>query len=941
MSPDRHARIKELFLAACALPPEERTTFLWGACGGDPELQASVEELLRHYIPGTISPELAEDRAAAVAHAPEAGGSDLTSESDAVVALGGARDRPPGTIVAGRYRVVALLGKGGMGEVYRADDLVLDQTVALKFLPQVFADDPAWLARLRGEVRVARKVTSPHVCRVHDIVEADGDCFITMQYVDGEDLRSLLNRIGRIPQDKALDIARQLCAGLAAAHARGVLHRDLKPANIMLDGRGHVVITDFGLAGTVRDIRPEEFRAGTPAYMAPEQLAGREVTVRSDIYAMGLVLYELFTGKPAFHAKTVTEYADVRSSQTPSLPSTLTPGIDPVIDRVILRCLEKEPQDRPPSVLTVAGALPGGDPLAADLEAGEIPSPEMVIAAGEASGISLRRATAGLIAVFAMLIPAILFSSRAHPVSQARLSRSPEVLAEKARDLLGSMIGLEVPAHEASGLLDRRDCPFIHYAADQGRFGEPEFAFAGAVPLAFWYRAAPTGLVPGEATNLVFGNARVRLEDPTPTAPGMATVILDIEGRLAGLQVVPRHFEAAAASAAPVDWLPFFLQAGLDASRLRPAEPVTTPRVYAATRSAWRGLHPDDPRRPIRIETAACRGRPVCFVVLSDRPAGNASSWLTDSGDRWAVVGRVQAVLLTLLVLISLALARANLRQGRSDPRGALRLAVFVFAIRVLVWSLRAAHVAELDLEYGLIRIGLVGAFAEAALAWLFYVALEPLVRRFWPQVLIAWARVLAGRFRDPLVGGHVLLGAVVGVFWVLLIQLDQLITSGLGLVRRQTLRPDDFFDAVMGGRQACAFCLGALQTAVYDSLFILLLLVVLRAVLRRTFVANLVGVLLIIPLFVPRGSHAVVSLFVVGLGGVAVAMCILIRCGLVPIVTALWVTMVLLRFPLTLGVRVWYADYSLFAVVLVAGIAVLGFLAARRSRPGVQSGLW
>ena len=206
----------------------------------------------------------------------------------------------PGRLVASRYRIIALLGKGGMGEVYRADDLTLGQAVAMKFLPDEAGHDEGLLERFRNEVRMARRVSHPNVCRVYDVGEVEGQTFFTMEYVDGEDLASLLRRIGRLPPDKALDIARHLCAGLAAAHAKGVLHRDLKPANIMLDGRGQVVITDFGLAGVADDIRGQEVRSGTPAYMAPEQLAGKEVSTRSDIYALGLVLYEVFTGKRAF-----------------------------------------------------------------------------------------------------------------------------------------------------------------------------------------------------------------------------------------------------------------------------------------------------------------------------------------------------------------------------------------------------------------------------------------------------------------------------------------------------------------------------------------------------------------------------------------------------------------------------------------------------------------
>src|SRR5438034_1024245 len=188
-----------------------------------------------------------------------------------------------------------------MGEVYRADDLILDHPVALKFLPEHepnaadARDAAARLAQFHNELRLARQVSHKNVCRLYDLGEADGRRFLTMEYVDGEDLASLVRRIGRLPADKALDIARQLCAGLAAAHERGVLHRDLKPANIMLDGDGHVRITDFGLAVTAGDSTAEH--AGTPQYMAPEQLQGQPASVRSDLYALGLVLYEIFAGK--------------------------------------------------------------------------------------------------------------------------------------------------------------------------------------------------------------------------------------------------------------------------------------------------------------------------------------------------------------------------------------------------------------------------------------------------------------------------------------------------------------------------------------------------------------------------------------------------------------------------------------------------------------------
>ncbi len=293
----------------------------------------------------------------------------------------------PGSLLAERYRIVALLGRGGMGEVYRADDLTLGQPVALKFLPEEAASDPGLLDRFRGEVRIARKVSHPNVCRVYDVGEVDGLTYFTMEYVDGEDLASLLRRIGRLPNDKAIDIARQLCAGLAAAHAKGVLHRDLKPANIMLDGRGQAVITDFGLAAFTDQVPGAEVRSGTPAYMAPEQLAGKEVTEKSDLYSLGLVLYEVFTGKRAFSADNLTELVRSRAAGDISRPSSFVKDLDPLVERVILRCLEPEPANRPANALSIAAALPGGDPLAAALAAGETPSPQMVAAAGSHEGM--------------------------------------------------------------------------------------------------------------------------------------------------------------------------------------------------------------------------------------------------------------------------------------------------------------------------------------------------------------------------------------------------------------------------------------------------------------------------------------------------------------------------------------------------------------------------
>jgi predicted Ser/Thr protein kinase len=325
MTPDRWKQVEELYHAALAKEPAQRSAFLAGAAH-DEELRREVESLLaydcsaanslldapawqgrggiaigtttRASCPACRTLVTPGQRFCSSCGAPlivPAEASTLSLQPPRAAASSKRPRFPPGTILAQRYRIVSLLGSGGIGEVYRADDLLLGQTVALKFLPSWATSDEAALSRFRSEVRIARQLSHPNVCRVYDIGEAEGLTYLTMEYVDGEDLASLLRRIGKLSHDKALEVARKLCAGLAAAHEKGIVHRDLKPANIMLDGQGKVRITDFGLAAVADQVT--DIGSGTPAYMAPEQRAGKEVTPRSDIYALGIVLHELFTGK--------------------------------------------------------------------------------------------------------------------------------------------------------------------------------------------------------------------------------------------------------------------------------------------------------------------------------------------------------------------------------------------------------------------------------------------------------------------------------------------------------------------------------------------------------------------------------------------------------------------------------------------------------------------
>lgn len=920
MTPERHARVKELFLQACRRAAAERASFLAAECGADTDLRTCVEELLAQYSGEASDAATATQPSAAASSGPAVAAHDKREA--------GSRPRlETGALIAGRYRIVALLGEGGMGEVYRAEDLQLRQTVALKFLPALFAHDPAWLRRFRQEVRLAREVTHTNVCRVYDLGVAGGECFISMEYVDGENLKMLLSRIGRLPLDKALQIARQLCAGLAAAHAKNVLHRDLKPANIMLDGRGDVRITDFGLAATHEDIRGAEVLAGTPAYMAPEQLAGQEVSVRSDIYALGLVLYELFTGKSAFHADSFAEYARIKGDSRPTPPSRLIEEIDPAVERVILACLEPKPEDRPPHVLAVAAALPGSDLLAAALAAGETPSPELVAAASVHEALGTRWALFGLAAFALLLTTAVLLTPLAHPLQQPPAAKSPQVLAERAREILRDLRPAEL-RDEASGFLDH--ARWIGTAGMTLKRPVLRYAIAGDDHLVYWYRAGAGPLTPVNAANVLFWGARVTPVDPPPTEPGMATVVLEPGGQFLGLEIVASPDETTTPPAPAGDWPALLARAGLDVAALSPCPSQTVPRVPHDVRYAWRGRHPAEAAMTIRIEAAERAGRPV-FLALLDDPQGNEP---TDDSDSPTVRGWVidygWKALLAISILVALPLARVNLQRGRSDLHGASRLAVFVYVVRLVSWLLQAQHTTRINDELTLLVFALIGGLVEVLLVWLFYVALEPYARRYWPHLLVAWSRVLRGQARDPLVGSEVLLGAVLGAGWAVTQALERPLTGWLGLTARSTVRADAYFAGLLSTRYALAGDLDILCSSIYQGLAFLLLLVLLRRLLRRPLAAGVVGTLLMAVLLVPRGSNPWVSWPLIGAGGVGLLVWFMLRHGLLTVVTGLFVALVLARAPLTMRLDTWYADLSVVAIALSGAVALYGFFTAR-----------
>lgn len=824
----------------------------------------------------------------------------------------------PGRLVASRYRIIALLGKGGMGEVYRADDLTLGQAVALKFLPDGAARDEGLVERFRNEVRMARRVSHPNVCRVYDVGEVDGQTFFTMEYVDGEDLASLLRRIGRLPPDKALDIARHLCAGLAAAHSKGVLHRDLKPANIMLDGRGQVVITDFGLAGVADDIRGAEVRSGTPAYMAPEQLTGQEVTMSSDIYSLGLVLYEVFTGKRAFAESPAL--ARTRAGHTPSRPSTVVKDLDPIVEKVILRCLETDPASRPPTALAIAAALPGGDPLAAALAAGETPSPQLVAASGETFGLRPRVAVAFFAAALVALALATFMAAHYSALEKMRLELTPEVLTQKSREIITRLGYPGHPADRAFGL--NYDNDFQEFVEKKGDKNPDWNAILPARPslVHYWYRQSPDDMAAFGFQDQLLNPGIVKPDDPPTVLSGMINLELDPQGQLTYFQAIPPEKESAKETLGPAgtfDWNILFSAAGLDPTQFQKTEPQWNSLAASDSRIAWTGTWPGT-KRPLRVEAAAWRGKPVFFSLIGDWTKPQRTVAPDDSFGE-----KVRQSLLIALVLCllggALYLARRNYRRGRGDREGAFRLASVIFVLQMLLWLCRGHLIASVWMFFAFV-IAVSTSLFYAGLTWMLYLALEPWIRRHWPQTIISWSRLLTGKFRDPLVGRDILFGVMLGVVWILIIRLRLVFEMRLGAAPElyQT-------DYLLGGRAALGGWLAHIALSITGTLQFFFILLALKIVLRKEWLAAIAFVALfalprgLTSTYMPIELPAQILIY-------AIAVLIVVRFGLIPLACAIFTVDMVSSLPFSSDLSTWYMATSITAILSVVALAGWGF---------------
>jgi predicted Ser/Thr protein kinase len=816
----------------------------------------------------------------------------------------------PGTLLGGRYRIIELLGRGGMGEVYRATDLTLGQSVALKFLPEEASKNQRLLERFHGEVRVARLVSHPNVCRVYDIGEVEGMPFISMEYIDGEDLASLLTRIGRLPSDKAIETARKLCAGLAAAHDRGVIHRDLKPQNIMMNKRGEVLIMDFGLAAIADQLNGPEARNGTPAYMSPEQLRGEAVTAKSDIYALGLVLYELFTGKRPYDAGSVQQLIDMQQSMHLTSVTSMAADVDPAVEKVIRRCLDPDPMRRPANALGIVAALPGGDPLTAALAAGETPSPEMVAAAGTVQGMP-RKYSIPLLAITAACLIAVM------PLREARtalihssMERSPEVLAHESRSLAVQFGYTDRPADSAVWLNHRPD--LMNYLKKLPTPHKWDEWYAAESPIRSIYRESPRPLN-------ALPDGRVTSDNPPPTLPGMLQVNLDGNGRLLVFDAVPNDGAPAFPNPVPPDAV--FRASGLDLTKFREIDPAGVPPNPFDSRRAWKGPHPKLPNTELRVDVAWWKGRitraRVYYPWSTDTVAAQPPQSLTAR-----IRGNAIWVLQAIGAFFVILLARHNWKRNRADTQGAWRIAAARFLLGCVAW-IGWTHPMDNESMIDHFLAAASDWLFSAAILWLLYLALEPAVRARWPHSIVTWNRVLTGRWGDPQVWSDVLVGAAAGsMMWMVFKALNFIMET-----RGEFTGTDVSLNGLNGTPQWIGVHATDLGSGLFFGLLIFLAIFGMRRMLRRDWLAVPAASLLFTLMqggIAGSADWVVLTILYVAVYGTLIIL--LLRWGLISAIVTIFFVNSFNNIPLGADWKTWYTPYGLATFLMLLGIACFAF---------------
>jgi serine/threonine-protein kinase len=409
----------------------------------------------------------------------------------------------------------------------------------------------------------------------------------------------------------------------------------------------------------------------------------------------------------------------------------------------------------------------------------------------------------------------------------------------------------------------------------------------------------------------------------------MTYEVLDPSGRLEYFEAVPPQLDQSRGTAPAPDWAALFKAAGLDSAQFKPAEPEWTPPVWSDTRAAWTGVAPERPGVPLRVEAAAYRGKPVYFELIWPWTRPERMQEYQPTGQEKAANASLLALFLAVLIG-AVFLARRNLRLGRGDRRGAFRLAVFVLVILALAWGIEAHHLPTSD-EFELFVIITSFALFVATFVWLLYIGLEPFARRRWPNAIISWSRVLAGQFRDPLVGRNVLIGVALGVgacLWVILLHFAE------GWFGRLPPRPIMMgLGPLLGARTMIAELLSAIPSASGVALGLFFLFVLLRLLLRKDWVAAAVFVLIFVATRALPGKYPLVdAVFAAVYFGILIFT--LKRFGLFCLVVLYMTVQVSLEFVHSVQLSHWRAASTFPGVLFVLALAVYGFRVSLAGRP-------
>jgi hypothetical protein len=561
--------------------------------------------------------------------------------------------------------------------------------------------------------------------------------------------------------------------------------------------------------------------------------------------------------------------------------------------------------------------LPGGDPLAAALAAGETPSPQMVAASGQNDGIAPRMALTFLTAALAGILLLLYFGVKETAVERVHPEKSPEVLSNHASEIIAKIGYPERPADRESGFSYNTD--FIEYVSthDKPHADWSKLPYQRPELLSFWYRQSKKELV----ADGFWGNGIpgvVTFDDPPLVTSGMVDVWMDDQGRLGWFQAIPDEKEEGSGSG-PIagneikkpDWSVLFSAAEIDPAQLKSTPSTWNSLAASDYREAWDGKWPDS-GRPLHVEAASLRGRPVFFALSGPwtkpprmpppEKRGNEKlknlSGLTIAGS---------------IVIGGIFFAFRNLQRGRGDRLGAWRLACAAFVLQILTFVFRAHLIASPSL------IGATSLLYAGAM-WLLYIALEPYVRRNWPQTIISWTRLVSGKLRDPLVGRDLVSGVLLGIFWVLIIESGNLLSIRLGDALQLGSN-----DLLGGFREAVGYYFSIATNSIQGALAFFLLLVLIRIVVRNRWLAVAVFVAIQITPRLIGTDHFWLDFteFTLVYGVAALAV---VRFGLIALGVGVFLADVLLNVPYSLDFSNWYAAHNLLIVFSFFAIAVWGF---------------